>query len=1079
MLVTQWARTSRTESDTYCKTLGYALQHGSSVICLTGTLSNKHETIVFDTESLKLTQRDPIMVICEGCLVANYTLILWNKNQAMMPISFRKIILENSTVALTNIKVLFKNSSLTNVYITDFIIDDESSAYAHDFQFLETIYEESLIFCTNEFSGQCGITVTDKTVVKLISRGCGFQSVVLNLNAMGIAMSIYKTKFILTKLHVTSSSESYLRITEIMYFEDVTFDDHLTIGSDLMEVRLFAPHPLINMKNSVFRQKHLTIQSKEISHPLHLFHITIHNSRFIGAYTTGKGGSISLSSDFIGSIVSLSNCLFDSNRAIKHGNDILGFGGALFAEGITMQVVISHCKFKNNFASDSGNAVYTSYNVFLIIMNSTFLYDINESHLSLFPMLSVEGTVDLLGGIFSIRNNESHFETNSLGILSISKALKINASIECPKWNNHVYKYTIFSPHDFTADAIAPMTKLMYECQPCPQLFYTPSNSKQPFMYPVDTNSSFVHTHKKKRKTESCLACPYGGVCSGHNVVPRPNHWGYWHQNKLIFIKCPLMYCCSGTGKAPCIRYDYCTGNRTGDLCGACQSGFSVSILTGVCIPDNACGRDSWFWPLASLGTLIYAMWYTFLGNMFEPLFNLLFVKSCQKVNNGSGKMENILIRYSKKFVTSLSGRAYYDKNSHYQMSDFPVSLEKGISQGNSPADKVISIENSSNKGYFGIFNNFVQMAAAMKIHIEYSDTSSNTSAIDSVVEIIGSFLSVNLSKLSTSICPIVGLTTLGKHLYDFVFIFGIYCSWLLVFCSLPFLSHFVQSIPSKSKYTTETLHKTLVKGLVKIMKFTYAKICGLIFMSVICTSIGSKRVWWYDATHVCLQTWQIIIIIFGALYAIPFPVTLLMGMKFLQAKQISATVFIFFCLFPLGTVCYMLVRNRFIPANSVKPKSPESETSKAILSVLQGPYKKDENLATYWEAMVFFRRLLTSAMKLVGLASVRMMILSILWAIFLLQHIYIYPFEVRSSNHVETCSLFLLLIVAMINLLKAFQIDSGLTLNGPTVPFLQALESVEKILLIPLLIIITFIEVSSQKTTRKRFSPAPTSSIK
>ncbi len=32
---------------------------------------------------------------------------------------------------------------------------------------------------------------------------------------------------------------------------------------------------------------------------------------------------------------------------------------------------------------------------------------------------------------------------------------------------------------------------------------------------------------------------------------------------------------------------NYCPGNRTGTLCGACEEGFSISILTGVCTPDN------------------------------------------------------------------------------------------------------------------------------------------------------------------------------------------------------------------------------------------------------------------------------------------------------------------------------------------------------------------------------------------------------------------------------------------------------------------------------------------------------------
>ena len=59
-------------------------------------------------------------------------------------------------------------------------------------------------------------------------------------------------------------------------------------------------------------------------------------------------------------------------------------------------------------------------------------------------------------------------------------------------------------------------------------------------------------------------------------------------------------------------KYNFCAGNRTGDLCGKRVDGFSVAILSGKCVPDTTCGGNLWFWALAFIGTLVYSIWYTF-----------------------------------------------------------------------------------------------------------------------------------------------------------------------------------------------------------------------------------------------------------------------------------------------------------------------------------------------------------------------------------------------------------------------------------------------------------------------------------
>ncbi len=81
-----------------------------------------------------------------------------------------------------------------------------------------------------------------------------------------------------------------------------------------------------------------------------------------------------------------------------------------------------------------------------------------------------------------------------------------------------------------------------------------------------------------------------------------------------------------------------------------------------------------------------------------------------------------------------------------------------------------------------------------------------------------------------------------------------------------------------------------LIKGIIEIIKYTYAGFCGIIFMSLACTKVGNTSVWWYDGTNNCFDQWQILIIVFGLLYAAPFPVILALGLRLLKQNKISYT---------------------------------------------------------------------------------------------------------------------------------------------------------------------------------------------
>ncbi len=86
----------------------------------------------------------------------------------------------------------------------------------------------------------------------------------------------------------------------------------------------------------------------------------------------------------------------------------------------------------------------------------------------------------------------------------------------------------------------------------------------------------------------TCIECPHGANCSA-GVVALPNYWGHMTAtDRLEFHRCPVGYCCN---QAPCDSIDPCATHREGTLCGRCMKGFTESLITPQCIPDQKCNH--------------------------------------------------------------------------------------------------------------------------------------------------------------------------------------------------------------------------------------------------------------------------------------------------------------------------------------------------------------------------------------------------------------------------------------------------------------------------------------------------------
>ena len=1127
--------------DTACKTPSYPINQGFSALCLHGTFYNISENIGISDQTDHGTN---INIICKGCLLLNSEITLSCQVDKICRMFLSKVTVKRSIIMLHNAYAIFSNITLDQSLIKD--VPFYSGKGNNQIQF-----ENSTITCFEP--DNCGLYLTNASATKVVFASVHLNRVRIEISTSQLVVICHETHITMSSIHIKVRSFEYLKILSIIEFYRVTvignravIDMPKKVKRNLQSKRTEYPiifdmtNPYVILKESRFIGIHIDIQSYRQQFEPVFFSVLIERCSLTNSHYVGNGGSLTIISEVRSSEVIIVDSVFSRNSAIKGIGNLKGQGGGLYIKSESLKLVMTGSIFQDNIAKDQGSSLYTMEGVDVFVTNCSFHYSVDPYATIQQSILFVSGLVIEFQGVFQIFNTRPELYDGSIEVFYMGQGAKLNIRTYCPKWYNPLTEYTSVS----IDTEIIP--DLKYKCVPCSDNYYTVTGEMDTLSTNEQDNNTIFEKLNGNSGIDNCEKCPYGALCTGNNVMPRPNYWGYWHEGKLMFQQCPAEYCCSGIDINTCNMYDYCPANRTGILCGACKEGFSVSILTGACTPDSQCGGDQWFWIVALLATLAYALWYSLKDDIFSLAFGtiLSITRMCKqpnsKINNdtvemqpannksmssssvqnsslqdidsicsGKGddvdhiktKVKGVKDKNDQKDVDlkfdGLRGGTPISKQSTSKTNNDPDEIEQSNGKrfsipstpNSQPQDidilssgigddvhhghnEVMEVENENSqedadKGYFGIVTYYVQMAAVIKIQIEFSDIDKSESFLDKMVSNIGRFLNIELTQMSFDVCPITGLTTMGKQLYKLVFLIGIYVSWAGFFAIVIIAITFLNKRKKIEAFVTklESLKMKLILGVIEIIKYTYAGFCGIIFMSLVCAEIGNKYVWRYDGTNTCLENWQVGIVVFAIFYAVPFPITLALGMKLLSENKISTAKFVCCCLCPLVALVTMLVYIRISKDSKDQNDGVLSDSSEAVISVLQGPYRDDgKHVTLYWEAMVSVRRLLITGMTLVSYASIRMIIISVLSLIFLVQHNYTSPFEARSSNDVEALSLVLLVLTSVINLLKASLTDSGVVPSGPTVPFFKGLELCEKMFVLLIIVYILIVEVKLRK---------------
>ena len=478
-----------------------------------------------------------------------------------------------------------------------------------------------------------------------------------------------------------------------------------------------------------------------------------------------------------------------------------------------------------------------------------------------------------------------------------------------------------------------------------------------------------------------CQPCPLGATCihNNMNIAAKENFWGYQVPETrrpalLKFIPCPKEYCQSPSTQS--LAFNSCRGNRTGFLCGKCATGYTESLFSANCRKTNQCS-DNFLWLviiLFSAGLAAYLL-------TKPPLLRLL-----------------------------CAGQVLW----------FMRKNENGRSR-----EKSREVDEQRHSGYLKIVFYYYQVADLLidnsigdlfhKVPFIYIFVSAYNFQVHDISKGIG--------------CPFVGLTAVTKELFLSMAVFATMANVVLIYCV-----HVVVNLVRKKGMPSVHHYMAVV---LEILLLGYDRLAETSLGLIHCVSIGSQRRLFIDGSTLCWQTWQYLLLWYIVVFVVPFVAVLYFGSRKLYNSSISAGGFLAACVFPLPFLAYWFLKHVCTKRTTTTTRREESsmrpnDKVDEVMQVLQGPFRppSDRDQGTlHWESVLIGRRLiLLSFRSFISNAMLRCLFLAVACKLMAIHHIVKNPFRITTANKIESTSLVVLSIIAIINLIKATLLSSGIT---------------------------------------------------
>ncbi len=544
------------------------------------------------------------------------------------------------------------------------------------------------------------------------------------------------------------------------------------------------------------------------------------------------------------------------------------------------------------------------------------------------------------------------------------------------------------------------------------------------------------------RAKGTCIECPHGANCTA-GVISLPNYWGHiTATDSLEFHRCPVGYCCN---QAPCQGIDQCAANRKGRLCGRCMKGFTESLITPECIPDQTCS-DWWIVPLFCLWTLTVALVIVFSPDILQ--IRETFWK-CIKRNKSSEQTQGEVIEIPSEIELNnkddIEMQSTSDSNSSSEHSE--VVLETMPSIGTQTLDVKFAIlygtlhiqreehvEAPGSHKYLQIMLYYLQDAALMQVDLALD--SSIITPIQKVRQLLlnVSQLAVDLLDLGLNLCPFPGWTPVTKLLTKNLTGPFVFCHIIAMYVIVRMLCW---CFPHRGKSLKAYWYTRLTAATLFSILLFYQQIANVAFSLQHCIISGGKSVLFIDGTVTCSLSWQIFVVIFYINWVLGIIQILLFLPGLLELRLIRVSHFFLACVMPFPMLLFWVIKfyrkqlQVLIPKDNIPPWHEEA------LRILQKTFvKTTDNICNRehplcWVGIMKTRRLfLVIIFVFISNLVARISLMCLIILFFLVFHLQTQPYQDELANKLYTVSLVATLTIGFINIMKAACVEFYLDLD-------------------------------------------------
>ena len=605
-------------------------------------------------------------------------------------------------------------------------------------------------------------------------------------------------------------------------------------------------------------------------------------------------------------------------------------------------------------------------------------------------LLECRGRLKLSDNVFEALSSDDNRPIISYQASSdMSSLIPANLTLTCPAGHEdrRIYEYT-------ASNTTIHMAMLLFYCKACSLVQYNLRGS-----------SIQLYTEAGQLKVDikhkgSCQTCPYGANCSTSVIRARANYWGEVYNQRVYMHVCPEEYCCQSTA---CESIHECAPHRVGRLCGLCAKDYSEAMFSKECVHNSQCGIAAWLWVLI----VLYGIFNVFIFVFQEEISNLI-----QGFSDWTKKHYN----RCKQRLRQSNGQS-----------------QAGGKTGQQEEAGADEVGGDMSGDYLQIIMYYLQVTPLLKVKIIYE--SNREIPLESFQSLLQDVFSLSSFGITANSCLFRGVDAILKIWIKSGFILYLFVVWILMFtlgkCILT--GKMVKNIAQSEK-----IGPRFFAAFVNLLLYTYQYFAENTFILLRCIKVQSleKPVLFIEGNTQCYQDWQYGIFAFSAIYVFPFFLVLTFGPQLLKRRMISVKVFIISMLLPLFSTPILLFK--FVKSNSKNKNVHMGQVGKdvnyktggnvdRVVEIVAEPYRSDIGGGLCWEGMIALRRLvLVLISTLVTTALYRHLGLMLACFLIMATHIRVHPFISTSSNKLETLSLGTLLLVSIMNLLKASYFNSG-----------------------------------------------------